>query len=145
MIRQILSETGKCFSSNWLIAPNFWTDGFCMIWWYIYVFCTISQCLRLKIKFHSNFKLKIILQKDHRKSTLYQNFNLNQIQGGRKQIFYGGAIVKSEKWIFKNSQNLLNKSPKHGGQVPPCADCWTTSIYLKWCHSAFLELVNNPH
>ena len=38
-------------------------------------------------------------------------------QGGRKQIFYGGAIVNSEKWIFKNSQNLLNKSPKHGGQV----------------------------
>ena len=42
-------------------------------------------------------------------------------QGGRKQIFYGGAIVNSEKWIFKNSQNLLNKSPKQGGggQVPP--------------------------
>ena len=42
-------------------------------------------------------------------------------QGGRKQIFYGGAIVNSKKWIFKNSQNLLNKSPKHGGggKVPP--------------------------
>ena len=35
--------------------------------------------------------------------------------------FYWGAIVKSEKWIFKNSQNLLNKSPKHGGASAPPA------------------------
>ena len=42
-------------------------------------------------------------------------------QGGQKQIFYGGAIVNSEKWIIKNSQNLLNKSPKHGGASAPPA------------------------
>ena len=42
-----------------------------------------------------------------------------QSQGGRKQIFYGGATVNSEKLIFKNSQNLLNKSPKHGGTNAP--------------------------
>ena len=48
------------------------------------------------------------------------NINNND-QGGRKQIFYGGAIVNSEKWNFKNSQNLLNKSPKHGGASAPPA------------------------
>ena len=42
-------------------------------------------------------------------------------QGGRKLIFYGGATVNSEKIFFKNSQNLLNKSPKDGGAIAPPA------------------------
>ena len=35
--------------------------------------------------------------------------------GGSKFYMGGGATVNSEKRIFKNSQNLLNKSLKDGG------------------------------
>ena len=42
-----------------------------------------------------------------RKPNYFCGLGSKSYQGGRKQIFYGGAIVKSEKWIFKNSQNLL--------------------------------------
>ena len=39
--------------------------------------------------------------------------------GWAEANFLWGAIVNSEKWILKNSQNLLNKSPKHGGASAP--------------------------
>ena len=47
--------------------------------------------------------------------------------GWAEANFLWGAIVNSEKWIFKNSQNLLNKSLKYGGQMPPpsSAPPWT--------------------
>ena len=39
------------------------------------------------------------------------------LAGWAEANFLWGAIVNSEKWIFKNSQNLLNKSQKHGGAI----------------------------
>ena len=52
-------------------------------------------------------------------SDYFWAIRIHKQQGGRKQTFYGGATVNSEKWIFKNSQNLLNKSPKDGGAIAP--------------------------
>ena len=51
-----------------------------------------------------------------------EKWNQNLTEAGWAEAnFLWGAIVKSEKWIFKNSQNLLNKSPKHGGASAPPA------------------------
>ena len=40
-------------------------------------------------------------------------------QGPRRHFEVGGATVNSEKFFFKNSQNLLNKSQKVGGAIAP--------------------------
>ena len=42
-------------------------------------------------------------------------------QGGRKQIFYGGATVNSKNFFSQIPKNLLNKTPKDGGAIAPPA------------------------
>ena len=91
----------------------------------------VSACLSLprrQSRIHWLWNLKIII--------IINNLNFikgRYYQGGRKQIFYGGATVNSEKRIFKNSQNLLNKSPKDGGAdaPPPCPPSSALLLFRK--------------